>query len=363
MVLTDKNARKAGLFEAAVSAKGLPQSLTAAEIREHPLLAGTGFLHPRIDNLYALPLAHDHGDFITIVAASAEPRHSPASDSRFFRLIGESLFNKLAQLFLQVSIKDQNTKLEQQHAEIKRLNQGLEIGIQIATEKLVSSNRELRTLFYHTAHEFRAPLMNILALANLTDMMFTDPDLVEMSESARKIVKNLDKMLVKLNTLSADPDRSKHTVVDFHEVFTQLLHRFDVEIEQQTASLSFHDQSVGLFCSDQKVIQSILEYLIENSLLYTRERPAIAVKVTTLSKQLMITVQDNGQGIPPDLHEKVFDMYYRGNNASTGHGLGLYITRKLADRLNGMVWLESEYGSYTRVIVCLPLDGEPLIHA
>lgn len=358
-LLQDAAAINAGRFEACVAAKGLPQSLTASEIQEQPLLRDTDFLHRRVDNIYALPMDHDHHNHIVIVAASAEPRHSPAVDSRFFRLIGESLYNKLSQLLLQASIEEQNMRLEQQHAEIKRLNQGLEAGIQVATGKLVESNRELRSLFYHTAHEFRAPLMNILALSNLADMLFSDPQVLEMFANNRAVVHNLDRMLVKLNTMSADVDPGRHTVVDFHDVFTQLLLRFDADIEQLQASISLHDQSVTPFVCDARTLLNILEYLVENALLYTRERPSIGVKISELEEQLLITVQDNGQGVPPELQEKVFDMYYRGNTASTGHGLGLYVTRKLVDQLGGQVWLESEYGAWTRISVLLPHQNHP----
>ncbi|SCC18841.1 Signal transduction histidine kinase [Chitinophaga costaii] len=345
---------RAGTFEAGVAATGLPLHLSGQALLRHPLLHSAHFSHTRIQHVYALPLLHTPNMYLVVAAASTHPQHTPAADENFLRLIGQSLYCKLSQLLLQAHIDDLQSRLEQQRAEITRLNQSLEMSIRVATEKLVSSNEELRSLFYHTAHEFRAPLMNILAHANLAEMLFTDPHVLEMFAGNRAAVHNLDRMLVKLNSLSNDASQTKFETIDFHKIFTALLHRFDAAITAQNARISLHDQSILPLYSNARMISNILEYLLENALLYSRGQPVISLKILNLEGQCLITLQDNGQGIPAALHERVFDMYFRGNAASTGHGLGLYVARKLVGQLQGSIWLESESNAYTRVHVSFP---------
>jgi signal transduction histidine kinase len=67
-----------------------------------------------------------------------------------------------------------------------------------------------------------------------------------------------------------------------------------------------------------------------------------------------IQVADNGQGIPDDIQEKIFDMFYKGNYASTGTGLGLYIARVAVEKLGGTISVSSNYGQGTTVSVYLP---------
>jgi signal transduction histidine kinase len=65
-------------------------------------------------------------------------------------------------------------------------------------------------------------------------------------------------------------------------------------------------------------------------------------------------VEDNGVGIKPDHHEKIFDMFYRASENSKGSGLGLYIAREAVKKLGGQITVESELGKGTRFRIILP---------
>jgi len=69
---------------------------------------------------------------------------------------------------------------------------------------------------------------------------------------------------------------------------------------------------------------------------------------------VVIKIKDNGQGIDPTLQEKVFEMYFRGNERSKGNGLGLYIVKKAVEKLNGDVELISSVGGGATFKVVLP---------
>lgn len=70
-----------------------------------------------------------------------------------------------------------------------------------------------------------------------------------------------------------------------------------------------------------------------------------------------ITVRDNGVGIPNDLHQRVFEMFFRANETSRGSGLGLYLVEKCVASLNGQMRLQSTEGQGTHLAIQLPNRG------
>ena len=98
------------------------------------------------------------------------------------------------------------------------------------------------------------------------------------------------------------------------------------------------------FVTDMSRINTILKNLITNSIkYYNLEEPSPIIKIDILSKRdsKVISVADNGQGIPDKYHEQVFDMFFRGTERSTGSGLGLYIVAEIVEKMNGHINLVS----------------------
>ena len=81
------------------------------------------------------------------------------------------------------------------------------------------------------------------------------------------------------------------------------------------------------------------------------------IKISTRQKgtNIHLIVTDNGMGIDPNFHDKIFELYFRANETSQGNGLGLYITKKAAERLKGSVEFTSELGVGSRFVVILPI--------
>jgi signal transduction histidine kinase len=69
-----------------------------------------------------------------------------------------------------------------------------------------------------------------------------------------------------------------------------------------------------------------------------------------------LEVEDNGQGIDPQFQDRIFDMYFRGNERSKGNGLGLYIVKKAVEKLNGQVTFTSVYGKGSTFSVSFPTN-------
>ena len=112
--------------------------------------------------------------------------------------------------------------------------------------------------------------------------------------------------------------------------------------------------------ADPDKLRQVLVNLIENAVKYSDEG-RIDVRVEQQNGRMRFSVSDQGLGIPPEEHERIFDKFHRLDPDMThgvgGTGLGLYICRELIERMNGRIWVESERGKGATFAFELPLAG------
>ncbi|HET9098604.1 MAG TPA: ATP-binding protein [Candidatus Saccharimonadales bacterium] len=117
--------------------------------------------------------------------------------------------------------------------------------------------------------------------------------------------------------------------------------------------------------TDSLIVKEVLTNLVSNSIKYTPEKGKVEIIVKARKADIQVEVKDNGWGIPPQSHDKVFSKFFRGPNVikreTSGTGLGLYLVKGLVESLNGKIWFESEEGSGTSFFFTLPrgLKGNP----
>ncbi len=97
--------------------------------------------------------------------------------------------------------------------------------------------------------------------------------------------------------------------------------------------------------ADPDKLRQILTNLVDNALKYSPEGGRVGVRLTVDGRRLRFAVRDEGLGIPPSEHRRIFEKFYRLDPNLTrgvgGTGLGLYISRELAQRMGGRIWVES----------------------
>jgi signal transduction histidine kinase len=114
------------------------------------------------------------------------------------------------------------------------------------------------------------------------------------------------------------------------------------------------------------IVKEIVINLVSNALKYTPDNGKVQVQCRKGPRNVLISVKDNGMGIPKNAREQVFSKFYRAQNVvrheTSGTGLGLYLVKGLVETLGGTIWFESVENSGSTFYVRLPIayNGKPL---
>ena len=341
-------------FEKEILARGLPVNYLHGDIIGNNLFEDTTFSNKRIISISSLPINLGADHQLLLTSASKEQQHLLEMDFRFLKLISELLSNKLFQLRLTEIVASKNEELESKNAEITSLNKNLTKIVALRTQELTETNEELKTLFYRTSHDFRTPLTNIMGLANLAAVITDDIEILALFDQCKIVADGMDIMLTKLNQLT-DSLESNFQVIDFDKIIAALQQKFDKRLQQYDGEITTKFAPLPNYLSNADILNIVFESLIDNSLNYNKGQLNIQIEIFPNNSFLFIKYTDNGQGIDKTILPKIFDMYYRGNAFSPGHGLGLYVVKKLLKSLNAEISVTSSVNEFTSFTIKLPL--------
>jgi len=117
------------------------------------------------------------------------------------------------------------------------------------------------------------------------------------------------------------------------------------------------------FVSDKSRLQVVLNNLIANSVKYRQTEKKLCVRISAkqFEKSVVLKVSDNGSGIDDSHNGKIFNMFYRTNEQSTGSGLGLYIVREMVKKLDGFIEVSSRINEGTEFTISFPLKDKLIL--
>ena len=114
---------------------------------------------------------------------------------------------------------------------------------------------------------------------------------------------------------------------------------------------------------DPALMRMVFQNLISNAVKYTPDNGTIAIALASQGNNVLISVVDNGYGIPKEQQDKIFTKLFRADNARevdpSGTGLGLYIVKAIMEKSGGSIRFESEEGNGAAFYGILPLSGSP----
>lgn len=255
-------------------------------------------------------------------------------------------------------IEEQAEQLAVSNQTIARINEGLEEKIKERTAELKEAYHELDTFFYRSSHDFRRPLTTFMGLAEVAKVMVKEKPALELFDKVNDTARNLDKMLFKLQSVSAaGTDDLANSEVSFKNIFQTEIRGFDEQILKKKIHISTDVDVKRPFYSFPALLNFIVQNLLENSISFSRDdRTEICLSAKEINNEVVMTIRDNGLGIDPVYLPRVFEMYFRANERSTGNGLGLYIVKKMVDKMNGRIEIKSELGEGTEVKIFMPFS-------
>ncbi len=223
---------------------------------------------------------------------------------------------------------------------------------------LEKANAELDRFVYITSHDLKAPLLSIQGLINLAEISDDKTEIYHCLEMMKERVKGLENFISDIinysrNVRSGIIKEEINLKNAIKSIVNELLYMKDVEKLKFVIDV---DPELILI-SDEKRLNVILKNLIFNAIKYQnydQEHPEILIGAEKSGNHVKIKIQDNGEGIREELLNKIFEMFYRASEKSTGSGLGLYIVKEMANKLNGTIEVESTYGKGSVFTVTLP---------
>ncbi len=223
------------------------------------------------------------------------------------------------------------------------------ISLERANSELKTANKELDHFVYSVSHDLTAPLKSIKGLINLS--LLTD-DSMEHRTYFQKIgvsVKKLEQFIMEV----LDFSHVKRSDADFQRIdLVDLVAGIIEDLRYADGFEKIRFDCSGLLVkeilNDKTSLKVVLSNLIANAIAYRKKWHGIdtVIKVTSRKKgkDVFITVEDNGEGIKPEIVPKIFEMFFRGSVNSKGSGLGLYIASQAMQKIKGKISVQSVAG-------------------
>jgi two-component system CheB/CheR fusion protein len=225
-------------------------------------------------------------------------------------------------------------------------------------EILVRINEDLDNFVHTASHDLLAPLGRIEgSITVMNQMEVADPELKQFMLIIDDSIRKFRSLINDIAAVAKIEDQALITeVVDLHEILDNIEWSLEDKI-QQTGALITRDFQVSQIHFSKKNLRSILFNLVSNAIKYRSEHsPLIGVQTIRNSAGIVLSVNDNGQGMDQRGIDKIFDKYARITTDREGQGIGLYLAKKMIDAAGGHIEVESVIGSGSKFRLYFPSE-------
>lgn len=238
------------------------------------------------------------------------------------------------------------------------------------TTEQEKEERERRLFVSNVSHELRTPLTSVKSyLEALDEGALYDPvapDFIKVSLDETNRMMRMVTDLLHLSRIDNVTTQLDVELINFTAFITFILNRFDKmrsQDEEKKYELvrDYPINSVWIEIDTDKMTQ-VIDNILNNAIKYSPDGGKITVSMKTTDDQMILSIKDQGLGIPKQDLPKIFDRFYRVDRARSraqgGTGLGLAIAKEIIKQHNGFIWAKSEYGKGSTFTIVLPYDKD-----
>ena len=230
--------------------------------------------------------------------------------------------------------------------------------------------RERRLFVSNVSHELRTPLTSVKAYLEALDerALFEPvaPDFVKVSLNETNRMMRMVTDLLSLSRIDNETSHLEVELTNFTAFITFILNRFD-KIKNQDETKKYEiirDYPITPIWVeiDTDKLTQVIDNIMNNAIKYSPDGGTITVSIKTTDEQLILSIADEGLGIPKQDLPKIFDRFYRVDKARSraqgGTGLGLAIAKEIIKQHQGFIWAKSEYGVGSTFTIVLPYEND-----
>ena len=234
--------------------------------------------------------------------------------------------------------------------------------------------RERRLFVSNVSHELRTPLTSVKSyLEALDDGALSEPvapDFVKVSLNETNRMMRMVTDHVSLSRIDNETSQLDIELTNFTAFITFILNRFDKIKSQSQEDTKKYElireypiTPIWVEIDTDKMTQ-VIDNILNNAIKYSPDGGKIKVGMKTTDAQLIISISDEGLGIPKKDLPRIFDRFYRVDKARSraqgGTGLGLAIAKEIIKQHKGFIWAKSEYGKGSTFTIVLPYDKDAI---
>ena len=238
------------------------------------------------------------------------------------------------------------------------------------TTEQEKEERERRLFVSNVSHELRTPLTSVKSyLEALDEGALSEPVAPDFIKVSLDETNRMMRMVTDLLHLSRIDNATSHLdveLINFTAFITFILNRFDQirgQDEEKKYELvrDYPITSVWIEIDTDKMTQ-VIDNILNNAIKYSPDGGKITVTMKTTDDQMILSISDQGLGIPKQDLPRIFDRFYRVDRARSraqgGTGLGLAIAKEIIKQHKGFIWANSEYGKGSTFTIVLPYDKD-----
>ena len=255
-----------------------------------------------------------------------------------------------------------NRRLKASESELRNKNEELTYSreeLRKARDQAEATSQMKTTFIQSMSHEIRTPLNSIIGFSQVLSDHYGNE---ETKEFVNIIKANTDDLLRLVTDVLALSELDQYNKLPTNiQTDINMICQLSIEVakmqKQDTVEFLFKPEREKLIIlSNPERISQLLANLAHNAIKFTTHGSIeLTYSVLEAEKKLEISVTDTGIGIPKEKQEKVFERFYKMNSFSQGTGLGLSISRTIAEKLGGILHIDSSYTDGCRMVLTLPL--------